>query len=237
MDLLGFDDDDAFASAPAAPPAGFGTNKALPAVSTAPAPAVSLDDDDFGNFEAAPVSPVAAAAPQQKVSLMDMLGSPAAPQPSAPPLGMASPTGMMSPAYGMQAQAHAFGAFGAAPVQPQGMGMGMHRQTSSVSMGMGSPAARVGTPTMTPTASARPPVGASKPSAGGFDDLFSMALGSGMGSKPGTPVGGAKSMQEIQKEKAQAGIWGAGKAGPAGMGGFGGSSTSTMGGGGDDLLL
>jgi epsin len=46
-----------------------------------------------------------------------------------------------------------------------------------------------------------------KLSGGGFDDLWTMSLGSATASKPAGP-GGGKSMRYLEKEKAQAGIWG-----------------------------
>lgn len=78
-----------------------------------------------------------------------------------------------------------------------------------------------------------------------------MSLGSAAASKPAT---GGKSMKDLEKEKAQAGIWGAGQkpagapvgaAMGSGFGNFGGGSFGTSGtggasssaGGGDDLLL
>lgn len=95
-----------------------------------------------------------------------------------------------------------------------------------------------GRPASTPAA----PAPAPKP-AGNFDDLWSLGLGAAS-SKPATPVAGQKSIQALQKEKAQASIWGgANQQGkqpqPAQFGAaFGVSSTSNAGNsGGDDLLL
>jgi len=45
-------------------------------------------------------------------------------------------------------------------------------------------------------------------SGGGFDDLWSMSLGSAGASKPAGGSAGTKSMRDLEKEKAQAGIWG-----------------------------
>lgn len=85
-----------------------------------------------------------------------------------------------------------------------------------------------------------------------FDDLWSLGLGSSS-AKPATPAaGGSKSMKDLEKEKAQAGIWNASQnrthqsqgsfsgfgafAGASGSGAAaGGSSAATS--GGDDLLL
>jgi epsin len=89
------------------------------------------------------------------------------------------------------------------------------------------------------------PAAAAKP-ASNFDDLWSLGLGST--SKPATPapVGGTKSIQALQQEKAQASIWGAKPSGqqqkpqPAQFPSFGAAPASGAGGAssaGDDLLL
>ena len=87
---------------------------------------------------------------------------------------------------------------------------------------------------------------ATKPSSN-FDDLWSMSLGSSASTKPTT---GGKTMNDLTKEKAEAGIWGGAQkttiapmggatgGGSSGFGNFGGPFTSaSAGGGGDDLLL
>ena len=101
----------------------------------------------------------------------------------------------------------------------------------------------------TPAAAARPSPGpasstAGKPSAN-FEDLWSLGLGTsgktGSGSSNNTSAG--KSMKDLEKEKAQAGIWGASqghvtRASLSSFGAFGTSSAGgASGGGGDDLLL
>lgn len=45
-------------------------------------------------------------------------------------------------------------------------------------------------------------------SGGGFDDLWSMSLGSSATSKPSASAGAGKSIRDLEKEKAQRGIWG-----------------------------
>jgi len=61
-------------------------------------------------------------------------------------------------------------------------------------------------------------------SSGGFDDLWKLSMGSVGSEKAATGDGRqGKSMKELQREKAAAGLWGAG--------------TQPAGGGGDDLLL
>lgn len=91
------------------------------------------------------------------------------------------------------------------------------------------------------------PAAAAKPAASSnFDDLWSMSLGSSA-SKPQTSAAPAKSIQDLQREKAQAGIWGAGQQGKApagaGFGAFGAPALSnaappsSSGNGMDDLLF
>jgi epsin len=106
------------------------------------------------------------------------------------------------------------------------------------------------TPGTTSSASASTKTGSA---GGGFDDLWSMSLGSVAGGKPaGGAAAGARSIRDLEKEKAQRGIWGAQNqmrshassttaAAPGAFGSFvqpvapssGGESTA----GADDLLL
>jgi len=86
---------------------------------------------------------------------------------------------------------------------------------------------------------------------GGFDDLWTMSLGSTAANKSSGNAAGAKSMRDLEKEKAQAGIWGsqyqtrapvaaAAAASSSGFGSFvkpAGSSGGMSSGGPDDLLL
>ncbi|KAJ7166333.1 hypothetical protein C8R43DRAFT_191063 [Mycena crocata] len=237
VNLFDTDDDEVFAPAP--------TTKALPLPTpAAPAPAL-LDDDDFADFQVAPVQPAAgAAAPPAfamppsntgaKPDLMSLLNQPT-PAPAPAPM---QPQQRMSMGMGM------------------GMGMGAqqqqqpgHRYGGSIS----SPPLQPQTPNysgMAPMAPAQPkaapPLPASKPAAS-FDDLWSMSLGGSTTPKPATPgagaaAGGGKSIKDLEKEKATAGLWGSGGAQkPAamgsgmgmGMGGMGGGSSSS---GFDDLL-
>ncbi|KAJ2919212.1 hypothetical protein MD484_g1273, partial [Candolleomyces efflorescens] len=244
-DLLGDFGDDAFTSAPQPPAAN---NKALPAVNP-----VSLDDDDFADFQAAPVSaapaaPAPAPATQTKPNLMDLLNSTARPAsvPAAQPFVQAQPP----PAYGAPLGSFNTGhrpapslssqsAF-ASPITPQ-----VQPQAQNLFGGAARPAAapqpsfNAGPvrPVSTPAAAAK--------SASNFDDLWSLGLGSS--SKPATPapVGGTKSIQALQQEKAQASIWGANTSGqqkpqPAQFPSFGAAPASNAGGAssaGDDLLL
>lgn len=113
----------------------------------------------------------------------------------------------------------------------------------------------------TPGVAGRPastqPAAAAKPSAN-FDDLWSLSLGSSAGAtKPGGtgPAANPKSIKDLEKEKALAGLWGGAGAGDSSLvntrggssasrhggfgsfGGAGGTSSSSNMGGGDDLLL
>jgi epsin len=225
VDLLGgFGDDDAGSGGGVNI---FATNKALPALTT---PATT-DDDDFADFQAAPTS--APAAPT-KPSLMEMLNSTpshtARPSASFTPaansnlFGMLAPTAATTPMYTNQNQTSLFGA-------------GMTATSPIRATPTKYPITRA---TTTPAVAA-PPV--AKPSSN-FDDLWSMSLGSSV-NKPTTGGGGGKSIKDLEKEKAQAGIWGSGQKGPGasggamdGFGNFGGSSFSgSSNTGGDDLLL
>lgn len=150
---------------------------------------------------------------------------------------------------GMGGMHRPVGSLGGVPLQQQGMMFGgtAMRHTPGASMGGASP--MVPTPMRANTAS---PIGQQKAAntstatkAGGFDDLWNLSLASSgkSVSSPGGGNGEGKSMKDLQKEKATAGLWGGGgrpgassMTGSAGFGNFGGSGAGT-GSGGDDLLL
>ncbi|KAJ7258748.1 hypothetical protein B0H12DRAFT_1201785 [Mycena haematopus] len=239
-----FDTDDDGFGAPAPAPL---INKSLP-VRAPPAPAAPvgglLDDDDFDDFQAAPVQaatpalgafggmlpPASAPATGAKPSLHDMLKAAPAATPAAPPA-----FGQQPPRAGMGMMGTPMGAgigmgMSAAPIQPS------HRYSGSIS----SPPFQPQTPNYHCANGAR-----------SFDDLWSMSLGSSAAAKPANPGAGAaggKSIKDLEKEKATAGLWGSGSSGqqqkPAtmgsgmmgmGMGGMGGGQTSSSSGL-DDLL-
>jgi len=114
------------------------------------------------------------------------------------------------------------------------------RNSFTGGMGAMSPASAGGIrPSGAPTAHA------AKPSAN-FDDLWSLGLGASGKPAPGSNAGATagKSIKDLEREKAQAGIWGASQGqgqgqghaaqgGGGAFGSFGGSSS----GAGDDLLL
>ncbi|KAF9568749.1 ENTH-domain-containing protein [Agrocybe pediades] len=266
VNLLDFDDDAFSAPAPTAP----AVNKALPAVSN---PAVSLDDDDFADFQAAPVaapaqttSPAPAAAGPNK-TLMDMLNSaPTAAAPANPGFMQPQQPQLSQPGFGMNMG----GGMG------MGIGMAGHRQTPSYSAqpgqgqfsaGMmpqqppmqaqnsfgGVPAMRPTStlsPTTTSSSAPKPPAAAPAKSAN-FDDLWTMSLGGSSSAKPAAGATTGKSIKDLEKEKAMAGLWGGqqpkpGVGGaPAGaasqqnaFGSFGNAAPpSSSGGGIDDLFF
>ena len=118
------------------------------------------------------------------------------------------------------------------------MGMGMGGGMNAMSPPMLSPASRTGSMATPPPSTTQ-----QKSSGGGFDDLWKTSLGSTGAAKPAQ--GAQKSMRDMAKEKAQAGIWGTSVAGsgsagtprPAGMGAPLGGASAGAASGGDDLLL
>lgn len=140
---------------------------------------------------------------------------------------------------------------GSQPLSPTAVGGARPPMQQSMSASSGpnyfASAAPVMSPTTTGTGSQirTPAAGASggaAKSTGNFDDLWSMSLGSSSATsaKPAAGAGTNKTIKDLEREKAQATIWGSGKA-PASGGGFGGFSGSSGGGaasgGGGDLLF
>lgn len=167
---------------------------------------------------------------------MDLLAS-TAPAPSSTAYKPAQPT-----------QSPSFGAFNnlLTPSSPQG------RPNSTPATSRAYTATPVMSPTSAQSAMKSPMSAGPTPSAatsstksggGGFDDLWTMSLGSAATSKPAGPAGG-KSIRDLEKEKAQAGIWGAQSQVRLPAGGFakptapsGGSGGGGASAGPDDLLL
>ena len=142
--------------------------------------------------------------------------------------------------------ANLFGMLKATPAQPTYTNQNQTSLFGSGSKPMSPPIrATAVAPTSPPIRASSTPAApsATKPSSN-FDDLWSMSLGSSATTKPTT---GGKTMNDLTKEKAEAGIWGGaqkptivpmGGATGGGFGNFGDSFTSaSAGGGGDDLLL
>lgn len=159
--------------------------------------AIAGGDDDFTDFQAAPSSPPAPApvAGTAKPNLMDLLASTA-------------PSASRSV---QSAQPKPFGTLNTA------LAAASSQQLRPSSTPATAPAF-VGMPVMNPM-SARStvtsPVGGSTSAStktggagGGFDDLWSMSLGSVAAGKSSGGAG-TKSIRDLEKEKAQAGIWGA----------------------------
>ena len=201
-------------------------------------------DDDFADFQAAPVftTPAPAAVPAQtapKPNLMALLNA----QPLHPATtAYAQPQQQQPPNYG-------------APT----MGMGGHRQTPSLSTPgfYGAPQQAPqqqganyfgGSAPMRPMSSFSPPQAqapAAKPAAApakssNFDDLWSLSLGGSTTAKPAA-AGPNKSIKDLEKEKATAGLWGqqkpVGGVPPSAFGSFGNGAPASSSGGVDDLLL
>ncbi|KZT64169.1 ENTH-domain-containing protein [Daedalea quercina L-15889] len=240
LDLLGMDDD--FASVPPA------TDKALPALGQQTAPIADALDDDFDDFQTAPTVPPVAAAPAAPVLAQPQpphqMAAPLFAQ-QAPLQSMTAPVQSMSPPIPSMSPAQAMrpGMASAPQMNMNRMSMGSAGFASMTASPATTTPAR--TPYMSPTSAPMQPsifpsqparantmsppattttTGTPKPAASAnFEDLWSMSLGGGSSaSKPGTPVAGAKSMKDLEREKAQTGIWGAAHARPAsGSGGFG----------------
>ena len=203
-------------------------------------------DDDFADFQAAPSSPPPAAATNlaaapvsgtTKPNLMDLLAS----------------TSTSASSRSVQSvQPQPFGTLNAALVPPSSQQLRPNSTPATAP-------AYTGMPVMSPMSArsaATSPVATGTTSSaatklgGGFDDLWSMSLGSATGSKPTSgAAAGAKSIRDLEKEKAQAGIWGVQSqvrpAAPASVpaGGFGSFAKPLAPSGGgesagaDDLLL
>ncbi|KAI0694797.1 hypothetical protein C8Q76DRAFT_251731 [Earliella scabrosa] len=247
IDLLGMDDD-AFGTTVSAP-----TEKALPALGGQTLQAGG--DDDFDDFQSAPPS----AAPSNNAFLNASVPAPVVPTNLPPPLAAQPLAPMSPPAY--QAQPTNSGLFnmlsttagtaGPATSPAPAPMQNMMRPMMASPPPMGAPlvpSQGVMSPTSPPPRASTTSPGlsaqAQKPAAS-FDDLWSMSLGSASGA--GKPAAGGpqqKSIKEIEKEKAQAQIWG-GQKPPAGaaFGAFGAPTTTnttapaSSGNGLDDLLF
>lgn len=160
---------------------------------------------------------------------MDMLAS-QAPAPARPAVPTATSSFAQTPLQPVMG-----GGMASPPPQQRPMGVGMGMGMDGGIMSSASPPVRSNTGSTT-AASAKP--------SSNFDDLWSMSLGSSSSTSTGNKPG-VKSMKDLEKEKAQTGIWSAqqkpaGSAAFGGSGGFGnfGTSTGSAGAsGGDDLLL
>ncbi|KAH7337018.1 hypothetical protein B0J17DRAFT_665880 [Rhizoctonia solani] len=248
VNLLDFGDDE-----PVAAPSVAAPTLTQPAPPTAAA--VSLDDD-FGDFSAAPVSatqtPVTAPAPAAPKSgnIFDMLDSTPAPAPA--PAKTFSPVQATSVFGAMQSPtAMSFG--NTQPMSPTNFGGAAPRPAMQSTMSTGpnyfasaavmtptvsTPGSQIKNPGATSTAS-----GSAAKSSANFDDLWNMSLGTSATAKPTANTGAStgKSIKDLEREKAQANIWGGGgqTSNPAsGFGNFSsGGGGAASGGGGGDLLF
>lgn len=212
VDLLGFMDEDAFGSGPVISPPSNTSGLAPPQPAQ---PATSLDDDDFDDFQAAPSttsSGFAAPIPQPQKPVIPLQPAqqikPIAPLQSAQPFHQIQPTqpvqqpnffgsgmNVMSPGSRTTSPSYAapnynISASIMSPSQPQQGGI----LTPGLSSGLAKP-----------TTSQNP----AKPTSANFDDLWNLSLGtSSTAKKPNTNPAPAKSMKDLEKEKAAAGIWG-----------------------------
>ncbi|KAG1906753.1 uncharacterized protein F5891DRAFT_1003596 [Suillus fuscotomentosus] len=249
VDLLGGFSDEPVVAASVNPVSN--TNKALPSVGN-----VSLDDDDFADFQAAPSSPAlsspapASASLPTKPTLMEMLRS------TSPP---ANRTPTMSPSLGSQIpKPAAFSNTSARALSPT------NRQIFPTTAGGSSGNLWSTSTPLSPTTSVRtsmsavpiipaaPPLKASPAAApkssSNFEDLWSLSLGTSSTTPTVKSGNTGKSIKDLEKEKAQAGIWASSqKPGSiqmgmgSGFGNFGGigtsGGTSASASDGDDLLL
>lgn len=260
VDLLGMDDD-AFGSTST----DTNANKALPVLNTQVV--ADVGDDDFDDFQtappsAAPAAPVVPATQQihQVQKTARPLSTPLFPQ-QAPLQSMSPPLQSMTPPVQSMSTMQAM----SAAMPPMHNRMGSNSFGTPLTPTTGSTAGRPSyiSPATTPMQPMQSSAFGSQPArttttspapkqaaSANFDDLWSMGLGSSASAKPATPSSGpAKSIKEIEKEKAQAGIWGSSQSGAsmaAGFGSFGGNvstpsasaqAPASSAGGFDDLLL
>ncbi|KAL4080776.1 hypothetical protein J3A83DRAFT_65434 [Scleroderma citrinum] len=244
IDLLGGFDEEPVAPVPTA--ISTNTNKALPSLSK------SIDDDDFADFQAAPSSP-SASSTSSKPTLMEMLNS--SPPRSTPAtmmstLAASSRPSVASPAFGNTT----FNALGAnttnkQPVAP--VASNLWAASRPLSPTGPTCSATTSVPNRASMSHVAPSPAATAPAKGlsGFDDLWSMSLGTSSSNSVGKQASTGKSIKDLEKEKAQAGIWASsqkpltGSSMGLGMGSsfgsFGPAKTGgpSSSGGGDDLLL
>ena len=208
-------------------------------------------DDDFADFQAAPVQTGGAAPAPAKPNLMDLLNATPSHRSSTPPTF--GPSSNQQPSLFGSPRAGSVGTSATSAHRPSPSLSTMSplapqiQPTQTGNMFGGAPLANT-TPirSMSAAPTSKPASAQSKPSSSNFDDLWSMSLG---GSKPAAPSTGSKSMKALEKEKAQATLWGSqatskspvstgktndifGSFGNAGLGSGGKSN-----GGNDDLLL
>ncbi|KIJ17852.1 hypothetical protein PAXINDRAFT_167799 [Paxillus involutus ATCC 200175] len=247
-DLLGgFGDDLPVSAAPTTMSNNTNTDKALPSLA-------GFDDDDFADFQAAP-SPTS---PPARPTLMEMLNSsppqvnrapaPTMSTPSQVPRATSPPSyntsfSLLSPTTNNR-QSQTFTTTPSAPVQ-NNLWASSRPLSPTASTVLTRPSTSAA-PSRTPTSGV--PSRAPAKGLSGFEDLWSMSLGAPSSSSVGKSTVG-KSIKDLEKEKAQAGIWApTRKRGPAMAAAMGASmgsglqpakpgGMSSLSDGGDDLLL
>jgi len=240
VDLLGFaDDDESSPSPPAVPPVQ--TNKALPALVQ---PNLFDDgDDDFADFQAAP-APAATSLPVQQ-NVYEFLSST---QNTTPAQSQQRPAKLQQqqPGYYNAAAGSMFTSPVSPPANKQSFAMQPQSPAAFGGGGLMSPASSSGSRSgvASTTAAVKPQQTSTTKASVGFDDLWSMSLGGTSSNKAtGGGAAGGKSMKDLEKEKAQSGIWGANGGATSSLFDMGSSnataSNAGMGSGGanDDLLL
>ena len=211
--------------------------------------------DDFDDFQSAPavVSPTQTSVPP-KSNVFEFLAAgqgnktvtPIQPQPSAyaaqrfstpsAPI-LQSPTVPTPLSPTVATPQSGFSGFSQQPLRPNYMNTGSSFSTPVTSASPPIPQAK--------SAFTSPPTTTTKSGGGNFDDLWSMGLGSTGTAKTSANANSnaGKSIKDIEKEKAQAAIWGSQATqkpnafATFGSGGFAGGSSTSGASGGDDLLL
>ncbi|KAF8558256.1 ENTH-domain-containing protein [Imleria badia] len=244
-DLLGGFDDAPASTAPSATNAAS-PNKALPSLT-------GFDDDDFADFQAAPSPSSPASPPATRPTLMEMLNSspPSRPQASTvnPLLTSQAQRATSPPSYNAPLAAitnnRQSQSFSPTPAQNTLWTSSQPLSPTTTSTSASTPATRSSTAAASNKAPGTAPPAPAK-GLSGFEDLWSMSLGGpSTGTAAKTPTTG-KSIKDLEKERAQAGIWASSQK-PGGatasmglgnaFGNFGSAKAGETTGGGDDLLL
>jgi epsin len=224
------------------------TNKALPSVGN-----VSLDDDDFADFQAAPSSPAPSSpAPTPaplptKPTLMEMLRSTSPPANRGPIMNSSLGSQVPKPAAFANTSVRALSPTNRQFSPTVGGSSGNLWSTSTPLSPTTSVRTSMSAAPITPAAlpsKASPAAPPKSPS--NFEDLWSLSLGTSLTTSTVKSGNTGKSIKDLEKEKTQAGIWassqkpGAAQMMGSGFGNFGGMGTSggtSSASGGDDLLL
>ncbi|KZT28737.1 ENTH-domain-containing protein [Neolentinus lepideus HHB14362 ss-1] len=254
VDLLGLDDDFTAGASATTTAASVAPAPSVPPVQTATSNSL-FDDDDFGDFSAAPVAPTAVQTSPPVAPVVLGLGSLATQKPAVAP--MAQPPNMfgnatvLSPTLTGNRSSLSMSSLPLAAAQNNSFFSSQPLTPASQPLTPASPPPRssFASPiSATARSGATTPATAKSSGSGAFDDIWNMSLGSATGSRSGTPANSQpvkKSIKDLEKEKAQSGIWGAKHSSQGSMGGFGAfgapskptANTNASSSGLDDLLL